>query len=86
MLVDRPIDAPRDAAEPPEVSDDRESDDGKDDRFCALREATGREYKVVEHVGGHKDGKVEGGELIVVEAGRKVSVRKRWKEEVVRRT
>ncbi len=63
MIVDRTVDAPRDTAEPPEVGDDGEHDEAKDDRFCALGETPGREDEVVEHVGCHEDGKVECREL-----------------------
>jgi hypothetical protein len=66
MVVDRTTDAPRDAAEPPEVGDDGEHDEAKDDRFCALGQTPGREDEVVEHVGSHEDGKVERRELIRV--------------------
>lgn len=66
MVVDRTADAPCDTAEPPEVSDDGERDDAKDDRFCALGETSGREDEVVEHVGSHENGKVERRELVQV--------------------
>jgi hypothetical protein len=64
MVVDRTVDAPCDAAEPPEVGDDGEHDNAKDDRFCALGQTPGREDEVVEHVGSHEDGKVERRELV----------------------
>ena len=64
MSVDLTADAPCDTAEPPEVGHDGEHDDTKGDRFCALRETPGREDEVIEHVGCHEDGKVEGRELI----------------------
>ena len=79
MVVNRAVDAPRDAAEPPKVRDDGKSDDSKDNRFCALREAPGREDKVVEHVGCHEDGKVERWELVRVRRG-KVSYKRRGGE------
>ena len=63
MVVDRAVDTPRDAAEPPKVGDDGESDEDKDDGLCALGEAAGGEDEVVEQVGGHEDGKVERREL-----------------------
>lgn len=63
MFVDWAIDAPRDAAEPPKVGDDGNDDERKDDRLCALREAARSEDKVVEHMGGHEDSKVERREL-----------------------
>ena len=63
LIVDRTIDAPRDTTEPPKVRDDPERDEGKDDRLSALREAPSGEDEVVEHVGGHQDGKVERREL-----------------------
>jgi len=59
MVVDRAVDAPRDAAEPPKVGDDGESYEDKDDGLCALGEAAGGEDEVVEQVGGHEDAKVE---------------------------
>ena len=66
MIVNRTTHAPCDAAEPPEVGDDAEHDEAKDDRFCALGETPGREDEVVEHVGCHEDGKVERRELVRV--------------------
>lgn len=63
MVVDRAVDAPRDAAEPPKVCDDGESDEDKDDGLCALGEAAGGEDEVVDQVGGHDDAKVERREL-----------------------
>lgn len=66
MVIDRTADAPCDATEPPEVADDGEHDDAKDDRLCALGETPGREDEVVEHVGSHQDGKVERRELVRV--------------------
>ncbi len=66
MVVDRTADAPRDAAEPPEVGDDGEHDEPKDDRFCALGQTPGREDEVIEHVSCHEDGKVERRELVQV--------------------
>jgi len=63
VVVDWAVHSPRDAAEPPKVADDRASDDDKDDRLCTLGEAAGGEDKVVEHVGGHEDAKVERWEL-----------------------
>ena len=71
MIVDRAVDAPRDAAEPPKVTDNGARDEGKDDRFCALGEAPGREDKVVEHVAPHEDGKVERRKLVRVRRCRK---------------
>jgi len=65
MVGDRTVDAPCDAAEPPEVGDDGERDDTKGNRFCALGEIPGPEYEVVEHVGCHEDGKVERREIVV---------------------
>ena len=64
MVVDRTVDAPCDAAEPPEVGDDGEHDNAKDNRFCALGQTPGREDEMVEHVGSHKDGKVERRKLV----------------------
>jgi hypothetical protein len=66
MVVDRTAHTPCDAAEPPEVGDDSEHDEAKDDRFCALGKTPGREDEVVEHVGCHEDGKVERRELVRV--------------------
>ncbi len=66
MIVDRTVDTPCDAAEPPEVADDGKHDEGKHNGFCALGEAPGREDKVVEHVSCHEDGKVERRELVRV--------------------
>lgn len=65
IVVDRAVDAPRDGAEPPKVSNDGERNKRKGDRLCAFREAAGREDEVVEHVCGHEDGKVERRELKV---------------------
>lgn len=67
MVIDRAINAPRDAAEPPEIGDDGKGDEGKDDRLRALCEAPGRKDKVVDHVRGHKDGKVERRELVAAQ-------------------
>jgi len=53
MVVDRAVDAPRDAAEPPKVCDDSESYQDKDDSLRTLGEAAGGEDEVVEQVGGH---------------------------------
>ena len=64
MVIDRAVHAPRDAAEPPKVAHDCASDDDKDDRLRALREAAGGEHEVVEHVGSHEDAKVERRELV----------------------
>jgi hypothetical protein len=66
MVVDRTAHTPCDAAEPPEVGDDSEHDEAKDDRFCALGKTPGREDEVVEHVGSHEDGKVQRRELVRV--------------------
>ena len=63
MVVDWPVYAPCDAAEPPKVGDDAEGYDSKYDRFCLLGESPGSEDKVVEHVSCHEDGKVERREL-----------------------
>ena len=63
MVVDRAIDAPRNAAEPPKVCNDGESDEDKDNGLCALGEAAGGEDEVVDQVGGHEDAKVERREL-----------------------
>jgi len=65
MVVDRAIDAPRDAAEPPKVCDDGESYQDKDDRLRTLGEAARGEDEVVEHVGGHEDAKVERREVVM---------------------
>ena len=66
MVINWTADAPRDATEPPEVGDDGEHDEAKDDRLCALRETPGREDKVIEHVCCHEDGKIERRELVRV--------------------
>ena len=66
MVVDRAIDAPRDATEPPKVGHDGKRNDGKYDRFCALGEAPSREDKVIEHVRCHDDAKIERRELFAV--------------------
>ena len=63
MIIDRAIDAPRNAAEPPKVCNDGESDEDKDNGLCALGEAAGGEDEVVDQVGGHEDAKVERREL-----------------------
>jgi len=74
MVVDRTVDAPCDATEPPKVDDDDENDEAKDDRFCAFGETPGREDEVVEHVGRHEDGKVERRELVRVSPLRKKDI------------
>ena len=66
MIVDRAVNTPRDAAEPPKVTDNGARDEGKDDRFCALGEAPRRKDKMVEHVASHEHGKVERWELVRV--------------------
>ena len=66
MVVDRTADAPCDTAEPPEIGDDSEHNEAKDNRFRALGETPGREDEVVEHVGSHENGKVESRELVRV--------------------
>jgi hypothetical protein len=86
MVVDRTADAPCDATEPPEIGDDGEHDDAKDDRLCALGETPGRKDKVVEHVGSHEDGKVESRELVRVRRcvrkfGRELEKKRRGKKE-----
>lgn len=69
MVVDRAVDAPRDATEPPKVCDDGESYRDKDDRLRTLGEAARGEDEVVEHVGGHEDAKVERRELAAWQGG-----------------
>ena len=71
MVVDRAVNAPCDAAEPPKVGDDTERDDSEYDRFGLLGESPGREEKVVEHVACHEDGKVESRELVRVSVARR---------------
>ena len=71
MVVDRAVNAPCDAAEPPKVGDDTERDDSEYDRFGLLGESPGREEKVVEHVACHEDGKVERRELVRVPVARR---------------
>lgn len=63
VLVDGPIDAPRDAAEPPEGGDDDEADDAEDDLFCAVGETAGGEDEVVREVREHEHREVQGREL-----------------------
>lgn len=60
MIIDRPINPPRNAPKPPERGHDRAGTHAERNPFCLFGQTPG-EDEVVEEVGEHVDGEGEGG-------------------------
>jgi len=52
-----------DTFEPPETRDDREDEGAEGDVLRAVAKTMSTEDELVDHVAGHEDGEVKGGEL-----------------------